>query len=126
MPVSKLKPTTIEEYIASTAPDLQERLYQLHECIVKAAPKAVESLKWSMPAYSMSKILVTFKAFKNHTGFFPMATTLAAFKKELAVYKTGEGSVQFPHSEPLPLALITKMVKHRVKEDKDGTIQWRS
>lgn len=126
MPTSKLKPTTIEDYIATTAPDLQERLYELHACIVKAAPKAVEGLKWSMPAYSMSKILVTFKAFKNHTGFFPMATTLAAFKKELAAYKTGEGSVQFPHSEPLPLPLITKMVKHRVKEDKDGTIQWRS
>lgn len=126
MGVKKLKLTTIEEYIEAAAPETQERLYQLHECIRKAAPGAVEGLKWRMPAYSYQKILVTFAVFKNHTGFYPMPSAIKAFAKELAKYKTAEGSVQFPHDKPLPLSLIAKIVKFRVKESKDGTIKWRS
>lgn len=126
MAVKKLKPTTIEEYIDAAAPETQERLYQLHECIRKAAPGAVEGLKWRMPAYSYQKILVTFAVFKNHIGFYPMPSAIKAFAKELAKYKTAEGSVQFPHDKPLPLSLITKIVKFRVKESKDGTIKWKS
>lgn len=55
-----------------------------------------------------------------------MASVISAFKKELSKYKTAEGSVQFPHNEKLPLSLISKIVKLRVKESKKGTIQWRS
>jgi uncharacterized protein YdhG (YjbR/CyaY superfamily) len=121
----KLKPTTIEEYIDAAPPDLQERLWMLHECIRKAAPGAVENLKWRMPAYSYDKILVTFAVFKNHTGFYPMPSAIKAFKKDLAKYKTAEGSIQFLHDKPLPLSLITKIVKFRVKESKEGALKWR-
>ncbi|MEN9568826.1 MAG: hypothetical protein RL172_57 [Bacteroidota bacterium] len=124
--ITKLKPTSIQAYIHAAPAELQERLWQLHFCITKAAPAAAAALKWNMPAYSYQKILVTFAVFKNHTGFYPMAAVIKHFSKELAAYKTAEGSVQFPHSQPLPLALISKMVKYRVKESKDGTIQWRS
>lgn len=126
MPVQKLKPTTIQEYINAALPEVQEKLWQLHKCILKAAPKATEGLKWRMPAYSYEKILVTFAVFKNHIGFYPMASVITAFKKELSNYKTAQGSVQFPHNEKLPLDLISKMVKLKVKESKEGTIQWRS
>lgn len=122
----KLKPTSIEEYIEAAPAEVQEKLYQLHECIRAAAPGAVEGLKWRMPAYSYQKILVTFAVFKNHIGFYPMPSVIKAFAKELAKYKTAEGSVQFPHDKPLPLPLITKIVKFRVKESKEGTIKWRS
>jgi uncharacterized protein YdhG (YjbR/CyaY superfamily) len=121
-----MKPKTIEEYIYSASPELQERLWQLHEAIKAAAPGASEALKWRMPAYSYQKILVTFAVFKNHTGFYPMPSAIKAFKKELAKYRTAEGSVQFPHDKPLPLPLIRKIVKFRVKESKEGTIKWRS
>jgi len=62
-------------------------------------------------------VLIYFAGYKNHCGFYAAPTEHAAFKKELSVYKTGKGSVQFPHSKPLPNALITKMVKFRVKEN---------
>jgi uncharacterized protein YdhG (YjbR/CyaY superfamily) len=121
-----LKPTTIEEYIYAAPPDVQERLWALHECIRKAAPAAEEGLKWRMPAYSYQKILVSFAAFKNHTGFYPMPSAIKAFAKELSKYKTAEGSIQFPHNQPLPLPLVTRIVKFRVKESREGTIKWRS
>ena len=80
--VQKLKPTTIAEYINAAPVAVQEKLWQLHECISKAAPGATEGLKWNMPAYSYQKILVTFAVFKNHIGFYPMETALLAFAKE--------------------------------------------
>ena len=121
-----MKPKTIEEYIYSAPAEVQERLWMLHECIRTAAPGATEALKWSMPAYSYQKILVTFAVFKKHIGFYPMPSAIKAFTKELTKYKTAEGSVQFPHDKPLPLTLINKIVRFRVKESNEGTIKWRS
>jgi uncharacterized protein YdhG (YjbR/CyaY superfamily) len=121
-----MKPKTIEEYIYSAPVEVQEKLWKLHECIKAAAPGAIEGIKWSMPAYSYQKILVTFAVFKKHIGFYPMPSAIKAFAKELTKYKTAEGSVQFPHDLPLPLTLIKKIVRFRVKEGKEGTIKWRS
>ena len=126
MATQKLKPTTIEEYIAAAPVAVQEKLYQLHQCIRAAAPGATENLKWRMPAYSYQKILVTFAVFKNHVGFYPMESALEVFAKDLSQYKTAKGSVQFPHDKRLPLALISRMVKFRVKESNAGNIKWRS
>ena len=121
-----MKPKSIDEYIYSALPEVQEKLWKLHECIRSAAPGAKEELKWRMPAYSYQKILVTFAVFKKHIGFYPMPSAIKAFAKELAEYKTAEGSVQFPLEKQLPLPLIKKIVKFRVKESKEGTIKWRS
>jgi uncharacterized protein YdhG (YjbR/CyaY superfamily) len=122
----QMKPKTIEEYIYSAPEEVQEKLWKLHECIRATAPGAIEELKWRMPAYSYQKILVTFAVFKKHIGFYPMPSAIKAFAKELAKYKTAEGSVQFPHDKPLPLPLIRKIVKFRVTESEKGTIKWRS
>ena len=124
--VSKLKPATIDEYINAAPIDVQEKLLQLHECIRAAAPGATEGLKWGMPAYSYQKILVTFAVFKHHIGFYPMASAVEAFARSLTKYKTAQGSIQFPLDQPLPLALIRKIVLFRVKESEDGVIKWRS
>jgi len=121
-----MKPKTIEEYIDAAPAEVQERSWELHECIRSAAPGATEGLKWRMPAYSYQKILVTFAVFKKHIGFYPMPSAVKAFAKELSKYKTAAGSVQFPHDRPLPLTLIKKIVKFRVKESKEGTIKWRT
>ena len=125
MPAPKIKPATIEEYIDAAPADVQERLWELHNCIKKAAPGAVEALKWNMPGYSYQKILVTFAVFKNHIGFYPMESAIKAFAKDLAKYKTASGSVQFPLDAKLPLTLIRKIVLFRVKESKEGTIKWK-
>src|SRR6185295_10654344 len=100
----KSKPATIEEYIEAAPEEVQDKLRQLHGCIRKAAPGAAEGLKWSMPAYSYKRILVTLAVFKNHIGFYPTPPAVKAFAKELIKYKTAEGSIQFPLNQKLPLA----------------------
>jgi uncharacterized protein YdhG (YjbR/CyaY superfamily) len=61
-----------------------------------------------MPAFKQNTVLVYFAGYDNHIGFYPTPSALEAFKKEIAVYKSSKGAVQFPLNEPLPLALITK------------------
>lgn len=122
----KPKPKTIDEYIDAASPAAIEKLWQLHQCIRETAPGAQESLKWSMPAYSYQKILVTWAVFKNHIGLYPMPEAMRHFEKSLAKYTTGKGSIQFPLDQPLPLPLIRRIIKYRVKQSEDGTITWRS
>ena len=126
MGLSKTKPKSVDEYIQSFPKDIKDRLTSIREQIIKAAPKAEQSLKWGMPAFSYDRILVTFKAFKNHIGFYPTPSALKAFAKKLSDYKTGEGSIQFPHDKPLPLKLIEEMTAYRVTECKEFDAKWRT
>jgi uncharacterized protein YdhG (YjbR/CyaY superfamily) len=123
---AKVKPTTVGQYIAGFPPRVQERLSELREYIRELAPGAIEELKWGMPAYSLGNILVMFGGFRQHTGFFPGTSSMDAFREELVNFKTANASIQFPHDQPLPKALIRKIVKHRLKEDRDGTLRWRT
>jgi uncharacterized protein YdhG (YjbR/CyaY superfamily) len=108
---------TIDEYIAESPKDVQSILQSIRTTVQKAAPKAIEKISYGMPAFYMDGYLVYFAAFKNHIGFYPTPSGTDSFVKELSVYKSGKGSVQFPLDEPMPLALITKIVKFRVKEN---------
>ena len=111
------KPTTINEYIAGFPEEVQKVLEQVRETIKKAAPEAEETISYGMPAYKLNgKPLVYFAAFKNHIGFYATPTGHEAFAEELSNYKQGKGSVQFPLDKPMPLELITRIVKFRVQE----------
>ena len=85
----------------------------------KAAPKAEEAISYGMPAFKLNGLLVWFAAYAKHIGFYPRVSAIAAFKKELSIYKGAKGSVQFPLDKPLPLALITRIVKFRAKENRE-------
>ncbi len=111
------KPTDIDEYISGFPPEVQERLEQMRATIKKAAPQAEEVISYAMPAFKLNGMLVFFAAFKNHIGFYATPTGHEAFKEELSAYKAGKGSVQFPFDQPLPLDLVTKIVKFRVAEN---------
>ncbi|MFM9907883.1 MAG: iron chaperone, partial [Chitinophagaceae bacterium] len=74
-------------------------------------------ISYGMPAYKLNGMLVYFAGYENHIGFYATPTGHASFKKELSIYRQGKGSVQFPIDQPLPLTLITKIVKYRVKEN---------
>ncbi|WP_166925765.1 iron chaperone [Flavobacterium poyangense] len=111
------KPATIDEYIGSFPNDVQEVLEEIRMTIQKAAPDAKEKISYSMPAFDQNGIVVYFAAFKNHIGLYALPSGHEAFKEELSKYKSGKGSVQFPLNEPMPFALITKIVKFRVKEN---------
>lgn len=108
---------TVEGYIAAFPGNVQQQLDLMRKTIRSAAPKAEEMISYKMPAYKQNGMLVYFAAFKNHIGFYAMPTGHAAFKKDLAVYKQGKGSVQFPIDQPLPLKLIRAIVQFRVKEN---------
>ena len=111
-------PNTIDEYIAGFPADTQTILNQVRFTIRQAAPDAAESIGYGMPAYKLNgKPLVYFAGFKNHIGFYATPTGQSEFAKELAKYKQGKGSVQFPLDQPMPLDLIFQIVEFRVIEN---------
>jgi uncharacterized protein YdhG (YjbR/CyaY superfamily) len=108
---------SIDEYISGFPGDIGKTLEKLRAAIRAAAPGAEERISYQMPAFYLAGNLVYFAAFKNHIGFFPTSSGIAAFKRELAPYSCSKGTVRFPLDKPLPLALIRKIVKFRVAEN---------
>jgi uncharacterized protein YdhG (YjbR/CyaY superfamily) len=112
------KAKNIDEYIASFPKEIQKVLEQVRTTVKDAAPEAEETISYAMPAFTLHKAqLVYFAAFKNHIGFYSLPSGNEAFQEELSAYKVGKGSIQFPLNQPMPLELITKIVKFRVKEN---------
>lgn len=110
-------PATVNDYIAAQPAELQPLLEQVRATIRKAAPDAEEVISYGMPAYKQHQVLVYFAGYKKHIGFYPTGSGIEAFKDKFTDYKWSKGAVQFPLDAPLPLALITKMVKFRMKDD---------
>lgn len=109
--------TTIDQYIRSFPADVQKALRQIRQAIREAAPTAEEKISYHMPTYTLNgKYLIYFAGWKSHIGFYPMSSAVKEFKKELSKYKGAKGSVQFPLDQPMPLALVRRIVKYRVKE----------
>jgi uncharacterized protein YdhG (YjbR/CyaY superfamily) len=109
--------SNIDEYIALFPVDVQKKLQGMRTVIKAAAPQAQEKISYQMPTFYLNGNLVHFAAFKNHIGFYPAPRGIEAFQQELSVYKGAKGSVQFPMDEPLPLELISRIVKFRVAEN---------
>jgi uncharacterized protein YdhG (YjbR/CyaY superfamily) len=120
-PVSK----NIDEYIADFPKDVQKLLQQLRSTIKKAAPNAEEKIAYGIPTFTLNGNLVHFGAYKTHIGFYPAPSGLEAFEKELAPYVTGKGTAQFPLDKPLPLDLITEIVKFRVMKNLEKPVAKR-
>lgn len=109
---------TVEDYIANFPENIQEKLNLMRKTIVENAPEAVESIAYGMPAYKLNKKpLVYFGGFAKHIGLYATPSGHEKFKKELATYKQGKGSVQFPNDQPLPIELIAEIVKFRAEEN---------
>src|SRR5689334_19829733 len=111
----------IDEYIAGFPKDIQKMLEEVRATIRKAAPEAKEAIKYAIPTFTLNGNLVHFAAFKNHIGFYPAPVGIEAFKKELSPYEGAKGSVKFPIDKPLPLALISEIVKFRVQKNSEST-----
>ena len=112
-----VKYKTVNEYLTYVAEDVHLQLEALRSAIKKAAPNAEEVISYNIPAYRQHGVLVYFAAYKYHIGFYPTSSGVREFKDELSKYKVSKGAIQFPIGEQLPLGLITKIVKFRVKED---------
>jgi len=114
---NKTTPKDIDSYIAGFPDDVQAILQELREAIKEAAPQAEEAISYQIPTFRLKGNLVHFAAFKNHIGFYPTSSGIEKFKNELSAYKLARGTVRFPLDRPLPLGLISKIVKFRVKEN---------
>jgi uncharacterized protein YdhG (YjbR/CyaY superfamily) len=111
------KASSIDEYIAQAPPSSRMLLEQMRALIKAAAPDATETISYAIPTFDLGgKHLVHFGGFATHIGFYPVPSGIEAFKEELAAYKSGKGSAQFPLDKPLPADLIRRIVEFRVRE----------
>ena len=117
MPMTKKTLRNFDAYLKRFPKNVQRILQKMRLTIKKAAPQAKETISYGIPAFTLNGLLVWFAAHKNHIGFYPRASAIAAFKKELSAYKGAKGSVQFPFDKPLPLALISRIVKYRMNQN---------
>lgn len=107
---------TVDEYIRTFPKEVATRLKAIRGIIKKAAPKAEEKISYGMAGYKLNGVLIYFAGYAHHIGLYPFPSAIQAFKKELGKYNTSKGTVQFAHDKPLPIPLIRKIVKLRVKE----------
>ena len=117
MESNKVDFQSMDEYIATFPEDVQKILQEIRATIKVSAPEAEEKISYQMPTFFLQGNLIHFAAFKNHIGLYPAPRGIEAFKDELSVYKGAKGSVQFPLEQPMPLELISRIVKFRVADN---------
>jgi uncharacterized protein YdhG (YjbR/CyaY superfamily) len=106
-----------DQYLATIPTPARQPLIQLREVILSVVPNnSTEIISYGIPAFKQKKVLVWYGGFAGHCSLYPTAAILDEFKDELKVYTTSKGTVQFPLSKPLPVALIKKLVKARLKK----------
>lgn len=109
----------VDEYIRSFPPKVQTILKKIRQTIKKTAPEAEEVINYGIAGYKYHGILIYFAGFTNHVSIYPAPRTAPAFKKELADYKGGKGTVQFPLDKPIPLSLVKRIVKYRMQQNEE-------
>ena len=120
----KTKPKTVDEYIRAAPDEAQEKLREIRAILKKVAPAATEMLKWGSPVFEEGRILFYYSAHKSHLNFSPTGPAMEPFQEELAKFKTGKDTVQFPYDKPLPKALIRKIATFRAKQVRENDARW--
>jgi uncharacterized protein YdhG (YjbR/CyaY superfamily) len=108
---------TADEYISVFPVSTQKLLRELRSTIKQVAPGAEEVISYNMPAFKQNGVLVYYAAYEKHIGFYPTASPIRVFKKELVDYKTSKGGIQFPVNKPIPKTVVKNIVKFRLKEN---------
>jgi len=116
MKAASIKFKTVDEYISTFPANTKKILQQVRKTIKAAAPQAEDVISYNMPASKLNGILVYYAAYEKHLGFYPTDSGIRAFEDQLGDYKYSKGAIQFPIDKPMPVDLITKIVKFRVKE----------
>ena len=113
----KKAPKDVDEYIAGAPKEVQNKLREVREAIREAAPTAVESISYGMPYYDYRGRLVWFGLAKAHIGLYLRPPVVEEHKDELAEYETTKSTVRFPLDRKIPVPLIKKLVKARMKKN---------
>ncbi len=108
---------TVDEYIKRAPAEWQPRLQKMRQTIRKAAPEADEVISYAIPGYKYHGMLAFFAVWKDHISFYPAPWGAEILQEAMSAYEGSKGTIKFPHNKPLPLSLITKMVKYRLKEN---------
>jgi uncharacterized protein YdhG (YjbR/CyaY superfamily) len=114
---AKAAPKTVSQYLARVPAYARSPLRKIRDAIRSVLPPdATETISYGIPAFKQKRVLVWYAAFSDHCSLFPTAAAVAEFKNELKGYSTSKGTIHFPLSKPMPLVLIKKLVKARVKQ----------
>ena len=108
---------SVDDYISNADPHVKKALRDIRKTIKSAAPNAEEIISYQIPGYKYHGMLVFFAAWKDHISVYPAPWSAESLKKEMSGYKGSKGTIKFPIDEPMPLTLIKRMVKYRVKEN---------
>ena len=111
------KSNDVDGYIASFPKDVRALLTKVRRTIRAAAPDSSEVISYNIPAYRQDGMLVYFAGFRNHIGLYPPVRGNQALQKAVAKYAGPKGNLRFPFDEPLPLGLIARIVRHKVKQN---------
>jgi len=112
-------PATVDGYIADFPPNVRKILKRIRATIRKAAPGVKERISYRIPTFTLDgAILIYFAGFAKHASVYPAPRGAAEFREELAGYRGGEGTVQFPLDQPIPYGLITRIVKFRARQNR--------
>jgi len=117
MKASSKRPTTIDEYIADQPIAIRPIMEKLRLIVNKNAPGAQEVISYGMPAYKLHGMLLYFSAFTNHYSLFAFPNAIIAFKDKLKDYELSKGTIKFSYDKPVPVKLITEIVKYKVNEN---------
>jgi len=115
------QPKTIDEYISLYPKNVHIILERIRKAIRLTAPGAEETISYQIPTFRLKGNLVHFAAYKNHIGFYPTSSPIEAFKKELSPFETSRGTIRFPLDKPIPIALVKRIVKYRVRQKWEET-----
>ncbi len=108
---------TVDAYIKAAPKEVQAKLTQLRRIIKSTAPKAEERISYAMPYYKYNGPLAYFASAKTHIGLYISPPILAEHKTELKNYSTSRATIRFPLKEKLPIKLIQKLVKAKMKHN---------
>lgn len=107
----------VDDYIADFPDEVKNRLLQIRNLIKSTVPEVEEYISYAMPAYNYHGVLIYFSAFKNHIGLYAVPNLHPDFLEKFKPYKTGRGSVQFPHNKALPIDFIKEILEFRISEN---------
>jgi uncharacterized protein YdhG (YjbR/CyaY superfamily) len=114
-----VKSAAVDAYIARFPKPQRVLLTKVRSVIRAAAPKAIETISYRIPAYRQHGIVVFFAGFQSHIGLFPPTRGNATLAKAVARYAGPRGNLRFAYDQPLPLALIARIVRYKVRQDEE-------